>query len=158
MTQLRNPLGAGAIDEYLNHIKTRIEAGDDAAALEASLVAFDSDLSGVAAKARFTQVLSVLKQTRALSNGIVSATINNAGTGYAVGDVIAITGDGVGAAITVTSATGGIIDGISVTAGSGYTSAAADSTGVGNADATFDITVSNDVAIVEAVEASIESA
>lgn len=159
MSRLNNPLVAGAADEYVNHIVTRITAGDDATALESSLRAFDSAAGGEAVKERLVQVLEQVKETRIMSGGQADATIATGGTGYAVGDVIPLVGDGSGAYITVTSETGGVIDGIEVTAGLGYTTApTADSTGVGNADATFTVTVSNGAAVIDATIAAVQAA
>jgi len=239
MSQLRKPLTVGAVDEYVNHLKARLVAGDNASQLETQLQTFDSD----AAKQRLAQVIAGLKNTRALSNGQVSASINAAGTGYAVGDVIPVSGDigdiastsidtagtgyspgdaitvtgdgsgadievatvgggrsrkitgltvndagsgyttitldasgvgngdaelsatlnpvdGNGCAIRVTSVGGsGEITGIEVSGGEGYVATAtADTSGVGNEDATFTFTISNELNIVETMAASIEAA
>lgn len=157
MSQLRKPLTAGAVDEYLNLIKTRLDAGDNAAALETQLTNFDSLASGAVVKQRLNQVILALKQSRSLTNGQVSATINAAGTGYEVGDIIPVTGDGDGASIKVTTIGGsGVITGIELTGGEGYVAVpTADTTGVGNADATFVITVSNELNLVDVMAASI---
>lgn len=163
MSQLRKPLTAGAVDEYLNHIKARLDAGDNAAQLETQLTTFDSDSAGAVVKQRLAQVIAGLKNTRALTNGQVSASINSGGTGYSVGDVIPVIGDvgnGNGCAIRVTSVGGsGEITGIEVSGGEGYVSTAtADTSGVGNEDATFTFTISNELNIVETMAASIEAA
>lgn len=170
MSQLRKPLTAGAVDEYVNHLKTRLVAGDNAAQLETQLQTFDSDAAGAVVKQRLAQVIAGLKNTRALSNGQVSASINAAGTGYAVGDVIpvsgdigdiastsidtagtgyqvgdaiAVTGDGSGADIEVATVGGsGEITGLTVNdAGSGYTTITLDASGVGNGDAELSATL-----------------
>ena len=169
MSQLRKPLTAGAVDEYLNHIKTRLSAGDNASELESALTDFDSDSSGDVVKQRLNQVISTLKQTRSLTNGQVTIAIDDAGTGYSVGDTlpvvgdvgdvasiavtdggtgysvgdaVVITGDGSGATAEVGSETGGVIDTITVlTGGTGYTTATVDASATGNGDATGTATV-----------------
>ena len=161
MSQLRKPLTAGAVDEYVNHLKARLVAGDNAAQLETQLQTFDSDASGAVVKQRLAQVIAGLKNTRALTNGQVSASINSGGTGYSVGDVIPVIGDvGNGCAIRVTSVGGsGEITGIEVSGGEGYVATAtADTSGVGNEDATFTFTISNELNVVETMAASIEAA
>lgn len=169
MSQLRKPLTAGAVDEYVNHLKARLVAGDNASQLETQLQTFDSDAAGAVVKQRLAQVIAGLKNTRALSNGQVSASINAAGTGYAVGDVIpvigdvgdvasiavtdggtgysvgdpvVITGDGSGATAEVATESSGVITGITVTnGGTGYTTATVDASGSGNGDAVLAATV-----------------
>lgn len=241
MSQLRRPLTAGAVDEYVNHLKARLVAGDNATQLETQLTTFDSDSAGAVVKQRLAQVINALKQTRSLTNGQVTAAIDSAGSGYAVGDVIPVNGDvgdiastsidtagtgyspgdtisvtgngsgadvevatvggsgeitgltvndagsgyttitldasgvgngdavlsatlnpvaGNGCAIRVTSVGGsGEITGIEVSGGEGYvTTATADTTDVGNEDATFTFTISNELNIVETMAASIEAA
>lgn len=237
MSRLRNPLDAGAVDEYQNEIVARLEAGDDATALESALRSFDSAAGNAAVKYRLAQVLSAVKRNRNLTAGQVSVAVTAAGSGYALGDVIALTGgdgsgasakvsgvtDGVAATATVTAggsgytsatvdATGsgdgnavatasvnaGAVDGVTITdGGSGYqvgdalvingdgsgataevasvvngaiaslyvtggqdytVAPTADTTGVGNADATFDVTVSNELKVVEDVEAAVQAA
>ena len=81
-------------------------------------------------------------------DGIDTVVINAAGTGYAVGDYVSITGGGGtgGVAEVTTIGGGGAITGVSVrAAGSGYTAGAALATGVltggGDGLATIDITV-----------------
>ena len=167
MSQLRKPLTAGAVDEYLNHIKARLAAGDNASELETQLIDFDSDV----AKQRLNQVITTLKQTRALTNGQVSVAIDDKGTGYAVGDVIpvvagigdvasihvtnggngyaagdavVITGDGSGATAEVETVFGSTIHTIKITdGGSGYTTATVDASATGNGDATGTATVNS---------------
>lgn len=87
-----------------------------------------------------------IQATGTASAGIVSVTITAGGTGYTVGDVLTLVGGtGTAATITVTSETGGVVDGVSVTTAGDYT-ALADLTdlavtgGTGNDDATFTIT------------------
>lgn len=163
MSHLRNPLSAGAADEYVNAIKGFVDADENATTLEASLRAFDSEQAGDAVKYRLAQALNAVERTNVpMSSGQVSAEIATGGTGYAVGDVIKLTGGGEGAAgaeITVTSVAEGVIDGIEVAGGSGYTEApVADTAGVGGADATFTITFSNQLKVIEDVKAAVEAA
>lgn len=170
MSQLRRPLTAGAVDEYVNHLKARLVAGDNATQLETQLTTFDSDSAGAVVKQRLAQVINALKQTRSLTNGQVTAAIDNPGTGYAVGDVIpvngdvggvasitidnagtgysvsdplVITGDGSGATAEVATVDGsGEITGVTITnAGTGYTTATIDATGQGNGDAELSATL-----------------
>jgi len=81
-------------------------------------------------------------------DGIDTVTINTAGTGYAVGDYVSITGGGGtgGVAEVTTVGGGGAITGVSVkAAGSGYAVTVAAATGVltgsGDGAATIDITI-----------------
>ena len=122
MSQLRAPLTAGAIDEYANHIMTRIDAGDDATALEASLRSYDSAVSGDVVKQRLKQIIDVIVQTRPLSAGQVGAVMTGSGSGYTKGDMIPITGDGAGAAIFVGNvADGDEVETVAITGGgTGY--------------------------------------
>lgn len=160
MNQLRTPLTAGAVDEYVNHITARLTAGDNAAALETSLRNFDSLAGNDTVKDRLKQAIESTKETRHLTNGNVTATMTLAGTGYAVGDVIPITGDGTGGAITVlTVGIGGEILTFEGSAGEDYvSSAAADTTGVGNADATFTVAIDNELQTLEDAATAIAAA
>ena len=159
MTKLHNPLSAGAADDYVDFIKTRLDAGDDAAALETALRGFDSLAAGVVVKQRLDQAFIATKRTRILSNGQVTVTQTGGGTGYAIGDKIPVNGDGVGAEITVTSVNAGVIDGFTATGGQDYIStAAADSTGVGNDDATFTTAIDNDINTLEVASAAVQAA
>lgn len=161
MSQLRKPLTAGAVDEYLNHIKTRLAAGDNAAELETQLTDFDNDASGDVVKQRLNQVISTLKQTRALTNGQVTIAIDDAGTGYSVGDTLPVVGDGAGASLRVTSVgISGEITGIEVSGGAGYVSTATVTAvaGIGNEDATFTTSISNELNTVDVMAASIAGA
>ncbi len=160
MSQLRKPLTAGAVDEYANHIVARLVAGDNAAALETSIRDFDSLAAGDVVKQRLEQVINTTKQTRILSSGQVSVSITLAGTGYAVGDVLPIDGDGVGGQVEVTQVdTGGEILAIRVSGGDGYASTATvNTTGVGGADATFGTTIDNKGATLDAVRSAIAGA
>lgn len=77
------------------------------------------------------------------SIAVLNATPTNAGTGYAVGDVLSITSDGTGATVTVTSVgASGVITGIVIALrGSGYTTGAGKTTSGGSGTgATLNIT------------------
>lgn len=160
MSQLRKPLTAGAVDEYANHIVTRLVAGDDAAALETALRDFDSLAAGAVVKQRLEQVINTTKQTRIISSGQVTATLTAGGTGYAVGDVLPITGDGVGGQVEVLTVDGsGVILTIRTIGGADYVATATvDTTGVGGADATFTTAIDNKGAVIDAVRSAIASA
>ena len=87
-----------------------------------------------------------VQATGTASVGVISVTITAGGTGYTAGDVLTLVGGtGTAATLTVTSETGNVIDGVSVTTEGDYT-ALADLTdlavtgGTGNDDATFTIT------------------
>jgi len=160
MSQLRKPLTAGATDEYSNAVVASLNAGDDAAELEAALRAFDSAAAGDVVKQRLAQVINVVKGTKILSNGQVSVTMTFAGAGYASRDRIPVNGDGVGAEITVTKVGGsGDILEYDVAGGADYiNTAAADSTGIGGEDATFTTVISNKTNILDTAAASIAGA
>ncbi len=159
MTILSSPLMAGAVNAYTTFIKTRLDAGDDATALETALRAFDSGVSGDAVKGRLGYILEETKNIAGVINGQLEIAISNGGTGYSVGDVIPVTGTGTGAQVTVTTVAAGVIDGILVYGGYGYTgSPVADSTGVGGADALFNITVVDHVGILNTLKTAIASA
>lgn len=160
MSQLRKPLTAGAVDEYANEIVARLVAGDDAAALETALRNFDSLAAGNVVKQRLEQVINTTVQTRILSSGQVSVTMTAGGTGYVVGDVLPIDGDGVGGQVEVLTVDGsGVILTFRVTGGDGYVSTATvNTTGVGGADATFTTDIDNKGAILATVRAAIAAA
>jgi len=163
MSQLHNPLTAGAVDEYVNAIAGFVAANADAVTLESSLRAFDSGVAGAAVKQRLAQALIAVSRVDVpMTNGNVSVAITTGGTGYLVGDVIKLTGGGdnaAGAAIIVASVAEGVIDGITVTGGAGYTeSPVVDTVGVGGADATFAVTFSNQQQVIDDVAASVQAA
>jgi len=79
---------------------------------------------------------------------VTGAAIDLGGTGYTVSDVLTVVGgSGTAATLTVTSVSGGVIDGISVTTAGDYSSAPSNPvsvTGGTGADATFNLTLSSD--------------
>ena len=160
MSQLRKPLTAGAVDEYANEVIARLTAGDDAAALETALRAFDSAAAGAVVKQRLEQVINTTVQTRSLSSGQVNVTMTDGGTGYSVRDRIPIDGDGKGAEITVTGVDGsGVITSFDVAGGVDYVSTAtANTTGIGGADATFTTVIDNKGKILADARAAIAAA
>ncbi len=160
MSQLRKPLTAGAADEYVNEIVARLVAGDDAAALETAIRAFDSAAAGDVVKARLAQAINVANGTKILSNGQVSVSLTAAGTGYSVRDRIPISGDGVGGEVTVQEVGGsGEIVAWTTVGGVDYVSTAnVNTTGIGNADATFDTVIDNKAQTLADAAAAIAAA
>lgn len=77
--------------------------------------------------------------------GVSAAAINAGGTGYTVSDVLTVVGgDGTAATLTVTSVSGGVIDGISVTTAGSYKTLPTNPvsvTGGTGSNATFNLTV-----------------
>lgn len=126
----------------------------DGAALIAALEAAETG-AGKAKEKRHRQILSyLLDSTNAVSPGgyVHTPVITTAGTGYSVGDIIPIVGDGQGASVRVTTVGGsGEITGVVVDAGGYdfYETADSDSTGIGNEDGVIDVSIEyNAVAVV----------
>ncbi|TNC89290.1 MAG: hypothetical protein CSH49_07820 [Alcanivorax sp.] len=87
--------------------------------------------------------------------GIESVSIDNAGTGYQVSDVLpVIAPNGDGAVITVSTVGGsGEITGISIdNAGSGYTTATIDASEVGDGNAELSVTINGEAELITALE------
>lgn len=160
MSHLRKPLSAGAVDEYINAIVARLDAGDDDAALLTALRDFDSAVAGQAVKERLEQVINTAVNTRILSSGQVTVTMTDGGTGYTVGDTIPVDGDGVGASIIVTEVDGsGVIQTFTSTGGDGYSATAnVNTAGIGGSDATFTTSINNQLATLESVRSTIANA
>jgi hypothetical protein len=80
---------------------------------------------------------------------LTSLALVAGGTGYTVGDVLTLAG-GTGGTVTVTSVSGGVVDGFSkTTRGTGYTvtTPVAVTGGTGNDDATFNVTAVDDFTV-----------
>lgn len=86
--------------------------------------------------------------------GIESVSIDTAGTGYQVSDVLPVTGDGSGAVVTVATVGGsGEITSVSIdTAGTGYTTATIDASEVGSGDAELSVTINGEAELISALE------
>lgn len=86
--------------------------------------------------------------------GIESVSIDTAGTGYQVSDVLPVAGNGFGAVVTVATVGGsGEITAVSIdNAGTKYTAATIDASEVGNGDAELSVTINGDSELVTALE------
>lgn len=107
MGNLRNPLGAAALDEYVNYIMTHINPGT-APVLVSKIQNMDNNDSSVAFQERMKQVRWAVMQNNLLTNGqIVSVNITAPGTGYSVGDKATITSlTGYGASLVISEVGG----------------------------------------------------
>ena len=84
------------------------------------------------------------------TGSVKSFSITDAGTGYSIGESITIIGDGVGATAVIQSiGASGEVTGITVsTSGTGYTTATADLSGIGNGDATATIAIGKTISSI----------
>ena len=100
-------------------------------------------ITGDGASATAVAVLSATGSVKSLS-------ITDPGTGYSIGEAITITGNGTGATAEVQSiGASGEVTGITVlTGGTGYSTATADLSGIGNGDATATVTIGKAVASI----------
>lgn len=162
MSVLTSPLGARTLNEYALVIRDSLAADEDAATLEATLRAFDSAAANEAVKARLAQAIANANQTgQVKSSGQVVSSLTGAGTGYAVGEVFPVTGEGTGAYVRVLTVGGsGEILTIEYSMGVGYETTATvdDSSSVGGSSATFSTVISNDQKVLADAAASIAGA
>ena len=103
-------------------ILTRVELGEPGVSLET----WDSTPSGIPThwmqlSGSFVRIYPTPSTAATQAIGTVAATPTAGGTGYAVADVLTIAG-GTGGTVTVTSVSGGVVTGLSLTtSGYGYT-------------------------------------
>jgi len=86
--------------------------------------------------------------------GIEFVSIDTAGTGYQVSDVLPVIGNGSGAVVTVSTVGGsGEITAVSIdNAGTKYTAATIDASEVGNGDAELSVTINGNAELITALE------
>jgi len=86
--------------------------------------------------------------------GIESVSIDNAGTGYHVSDVLPVFGNGFDAVVTVATVGGsGEITAATIdNTGTKYTAATIDASEVGNGDAELSVTINGDSELITALE------
>lgn len=142
-----NFLQGQAITEFNAALNTLM--GTEPADRAAVLAGVDAYLESQAFKAAcVTQVLKYNEtQGRPTSGGqlVAGLTINDGGTGYAVGDMLPVTGatSGTGGVVRVSSVAAGVIDGVELwSVGDNYVGVlTVDATGAGNGDA--DVSLDN---------------
>lgn len=141
---VNSQLTTAALYEGMQAIKTALvsEPVDG----QALIAALEADESGAnkAKQARHKEILRYVQDNLMTVGGYVhTPVIGGGGTGYSIGDVFPVTGDGSGATVKVTSVAAGVIDGVEVDlAGADYyQTATVDTSGSGNGDATITVSI-----------------